>query len=188
MRRVANALNSRSFSGAQNGGRTAKNSESDKSTTSTGISLLEKDHNELRTVFDAFTTLKDKNGNEEKKKDLVNQMVDLLKVHTYIEEKVFYPEIRKVLPELDFTVLESYEEHHVADTLCKELSRMSPSDENFVAKTSVLIDSVTRHMSDEEQNLFPTVRNGFTNDQLQDLGKRMASLKLNKEKDSWRVL
>jgi hemerythrin-like domain-containing protein len=142
-----------------------------------GIALLEKDHNELRTVFDAFTALKDKNGNEEKKKDLVNQMVDLLKVHTYIEEKVFYPEIRKVLPELDFTVLESYEEHHVADTLCKELSRMSPSDENFVAKTSVLIDSVTRHMSDEEQNLFPTVRDGLTNEQLQDLGKRMAELK-----------
>jgi hemerythrin-like domain-containing protein len=142
-----------------------------------GIGLLEKDHNELRTVFDAFAELKDKNGNEEKKKDLVNQMVDLLKVHTYIEEKVFYPEIRKVLPELDFTVLESYEEHHVADTLCKELSRMSPSDENFVAKTSVLMDTVTRHMSDEEQNFFPTVRDGLTNEQLQDLGKRMAELK-----------
>jgi hemerythrin-like domain-containing protein len=123
-----------------------------------GIGLLEKDHNELRTVFDAFAELKDKNGNEEKKKDLVNQMVDLLKVHTYIEEKV-------------------YEEHHVADTLCKELSRMSPSDENFVAKTSVLMDTVTRHMSDEEQNFFPTVRDGLTNEQLQDLGKRMAELK-----------
>ena len=151
--------------------------ERDESKTD-AIALLESDHKELRGVFDAFKSAKTQNGNaDERKKALVDQMVELLKVHTEIEDKVFYPETRKLVPELDPTVLVSYEEHHVADALCKELSKMKPSDENFVAKTSVLMDCVTRHMDDEEKGWFPHVRDALTVEQLEDIGARMAELK-----------
>jgi hypothetical protein len=39
-------------------------------------------------------------------------------VHTYIENEVMYPEVCALLPDLKDDVLESYEEHHVADVLC----------------------------------------------------------------------
>ena len=36
-------------------------------------------------------------------------------MHTYIENEVMYPQVRELLPDLGEDVLESYEEHHVAD-------------------------------------------------------------------------
>jgi hypothetical protein len=47
-------------------------------------------------------------------------------VHTYIENEVMYPEVRRLLPDLQDDVLESYEEHHVADLLVAELAAMTP--------------------------------------------------------------
>src|SRR3546814_19110425 len=65
--------------------------------------------------------------------------------------EVMYPEVRKLLPDLEDDILESYEEHHVADLLCAELAAMDASDERFVAKTTVLIENVEHHVEEEEQ-------------------------------------
>jgi hypothetical protein len=48
-------------------------------------------------------------------------------------------------------VLEAAEEHHGAEVLCGTRT-MDPDDERFIAKTTVLIEIVTRHIKDEEQN------------------------------------
>jgi hypothetical protein len=85
-------------------------------------------------------------------------MIELLTVHTYLEYEVMYPEVRKVLPDLEDDVLESYEEHHVADVLCRELLELDPTNEHFDAKTTVLIENVEHHMAEEEQEWFPKVR------------------------------
>ncbi len=76
-------------------------------------------------------------------------------MHTYIENEAMYPETRKLLPDLEDDVLESYEEHHVADVLTAELAAMSPKDERFDAKMTLLIEKVTHHMKEEEQEWFP---------------------------------
>jgi hypothetical protein len=88
-----------------------------------------------------------------------------------------YPEVRKLLPDLEDDVLESYEEHHVADLLCTELSTMSPSDERFDAKTTVLIENIEHHIGDEEDDWFPKGRKGLSRKQLQDIGARMLEMK-----------
>jgi hypothetical protein len=88
-----------------------------------------------------------------------------------------YPEVRRLIPDLEDDVLESYEEHHVADVLCAELAAMDPDDERFDAKTNVLIESVTHHIEEEEQDWFPKVRQGLGRRQLQDLGARMTELR-----------
>jgi hypothetical protein len=64
-------------------------------------------------------------------------------VHTYIENEVMYPRVRALLPELEDHVLESFEEHHVADVLSMELAAMPADAERFDAKTMVLMESVT---------------------------------------------
>ena len=65
-------------------------------------------------------------------------------------------------------MLESYEEHHVADVLVMELTPMSPDDERFDAKMTVLIENVTHHMDEEEQDWFPKVRAGLGRKQLSE--------------------
>jgi hypothetical protein len=52
-------------------------------------------------------------------------------------------------------ILESYEEHHVAGMLCMDLAMMESTDERFDAKMTVLIESVSRHIDEEEQDWFP---------------------------------
>lgn len=139
------------------------------------IVLLKDDHKQIRKVFKDFEAAGD--NAEKRKGQLVDKMVELLTQHTYIENEVMYPRVRELLPELEDDVLESYEEHHVADVLVMELSSMKPSDERFDAKTTVLIENVTHHMDEEEQDWFPKVREGLGRKALQEIGEAMLEAK-----------
>jgi hemerythrin superfamily protein len=139
--------------------------------TSDAIVLLKDDHKEIRRLFRKFQSAGDKAIKT--KARLVEQIISLLTVHTYIENEVMYPEVRALLPDLEDDVLESYEEHHVADVLCMELSAMDADSERFDAKTTVLIESVTHHIEEEEQDWFPKVRAGLSRNQLRDIGAKL---------------
>ncbi len=139
------------------------------------IVVLKADHQEIRKQFKRFTEA-GQNATAAKGK-IVDKIIELLTVHTYIENEVMYPEVRSLLPDLEDDVLESYEEHHVADVLVAELAEMTPDAERFDAKTTVLIENVTHHMDEEEQDWFPKVRAGLGRKQLRELGARMIELK-----------
>ena len=139
------------------------------------IVLLKNDHKEIKRTFDAFEKAGE-NAHAEKGR-LVEKMIELLTVHTYIENEVMYPRVRELLPDLENDVLESYEEHHVADVLVVELSMMKPDDERFTAKTTVLIENVDHHIDEEEKDWFPKVREGLGRKVLQDLGADMLAAK-----------
>ena len=135
------------------------------------IVLLREEHKQIRKVFADF----EKAGEtaHATKEKLVDSMIELLTVHTYIENEVMYPRVRELLPDLEDDVLESYEEHHVADLLVVELAAMKPEDERFTAKTTVLIENVRHHMDEEEKEWFPQVREGLNRTALRDLGAQM---------------
>jgi hemerythrin superfamily protein len=138
------------------------------------IVLLKADHKEVKAQFKEFQ----KPGKSaEQKQKIVDTILELLTVHTYIENEVMYPRVRELLPDLEDDVLESYEEHHVADVLCMELAAMDATDERFDAKTTVLIENVTHHIDEEEQDWFPKVREGLGRKQLQDLGAELLEAK-----------
>jgi hemerythrin-like domain-containing protein len=138
------------------------------------IVILRDDHKEVRALFREFeksTTTKARKGS------IVKKVIELLTVHTYIENEVMYPQVRQLLPELEDDVLESYEEHHVADVLVMELAALGPGDERFEAKTTVLIENVRHHMDEEEQDWFPKVREGLSRIQLRELGEQLLEAK-----------
>jgi len=139
------------------------------------IVLLKNDHKDIRKVFSDF----EKAGEDAHvaKGKLVDRMIELLTVHTFIENEIMYPRVRDLLPELEDDVLESYEEHHVADVLVVELAAMKPDAERFTAKTTVLIENVTHHMDEEEQDWFPKVREGLGRKTLQEIGAAMIEAK-----------
>jgi hemerythrin superfamily protein len=139
------------------------------------IVLLKDDHKQIRKLFREFEQAGE-NAKASKGK-IVDQILELLTVHTYLENEGMYPKVRELVPDLEDDVLESYEEHHVADVLCMELATMSPSDERFDAKTTVLIESVTHHMDEEEQDWFPKVRAALGRKQLQEIGAHMNELR-----------
>ena len=131
------------------------------------IVLLKNDHKEIRKLFRDFRGA-GPNAEVEKGR-IVNKIIEALTVHTYIENEGMYPKVRELVPDLEDDILESYEEHHVADVLVV--------DERFDAKTTVLIESVEHHIEEEEQEWFPKVREQLGRKQLQEIGARLLELK-----------
>lgn len=135
------------------------------------IVLLKEDHKGIRKLFRDF-----QNAGEKaivQKTTIVEKIIEALTVHTYIENECMYPAIRELLPDIEDDILESYEEHHVADVLCMELAAMNADNERFDAKTAVLIENVTHHIDEEEQEWFPKVRDGLGRKKLQEIGEKM---------------
>jgi hemerythrin superfamily protein len=136
---------------------------------------LKNDHKEIRRLFNEFEKAGDRAYAT--KGQIVDKILRLLTVHTYIENEVMYPRVRELLPELEDDVLESYEEHHVADVLVMELAAMKPDAERFTAKTMVLIENVRHHIEEEEKDWFPKVREGLGRKTLQELGAEMIEVR-----------
>ena len=139
------------------------------------IVLLKEDHKQMRKLFKQFQQAGE--NAKETKDRVAKKIMEELTVHTYIENECMYPEVRKLLPEVEDDVLESYEEHHVADLLVFELFTMDAGDERFVPKMTVLIENVEHHMEEEEDEWFPKVREGLGRKQLGEIGDRMVEMK-----------
>jgi len=71
------------------------------------IVLLKADHKEIRRLFREFENAGE--NADRTRERLVEKILEALTVHTYIENEVMYPEVRKLLPDLEDDVLESYE-------------------------------------------------------------------------------
>ena len=95
----------------------------------------------------------------EQMRSLAEEICAELEVHAAIEEAVFYPAVRALdVDKLTELVAESIEEHHVVKTLVKEITSLAESsDEKLAAKTTVLIENVEHHATEEEDEMFRPV-------------------------------
>ena len=143
------------------------------------ITILKNDHKEVKKLFREFKRA----SSAAEKKRIATRVVEELTIHTYLENEVMYPQIRALVPKLEDDILESYEEHHVADVLCLELSEMSEDDERLEPKFMVLAESVTHHISEEEDNWFPTVREELSRADLAEIGAKMQEMRPSAPKD-----
>jgi len=139
------------------------------------IALLKADHKTVEALFRRF---EEAGPNAKKlKRKLVDQIVRELAVHAVIEEQVLYPAVRRKAEELEDTVLEALEEHHVVKWLLKELESLPPEAERFNAKVTVLMENVRTHVSVEEQVLFPELRKVFEARELRELAELLTMAK-----------
>ena len=132
------------------------------------IALLRDDHRSLRAMFDEYEKL---GTRARKAKEAVrDRIVEALSVHAAIEERVFYPLVLDKLPDHEESLLEGMEEHTLAEQLLAQVAHMDVDDRWFRPKMMVLGDVVRHHMREEEREIFPAVREGFTKTQLVELG------------------
>lgn len=95
--------------------------------------------------------------------------------HETIEEEILYPVLQR-FAQAEKIVKHSYEEHHVADLLLDELTRLPFDDDTWAAKAHVLKENLEHHLEDEEEEMFPKARTLLA-DQLQELGEEMEERK-----------
>jgi hemerythrin superfamily protein len=136
------------------------------------ITSLRDDHKKVEKLFKQFEKIADGDDDTAKKK-VVAEIIKELSVHASVEEQVFYPAVRKEVEEADDVVLEGLEEHHIVKWTLSELDGMSPSEERFKAKVTVLMESVRHHVEEEEGDMFPKVRAAMGRKALQELGETM---------------
>ncbi len=139
------------------------------------LTLLKNDHKTVKGLFNKFDKLGDRATKS--KREIVDKIIEELSIHAAIEEQVFYPAIREAVPDTEDEVLESLEEHHIVKWTLSELDGMDPEHERFEPKTTVLIESVRHHVTEEETELFPQVREALGRKQLAELGEAMAAAK-----------
>jgi hypothetical protein len=134
------------------------------------IALLEADHREVDGLFHKYEGL----AAPAEKKALAAKICVALKVHTQIEEELFYPPARKETGDKDL-LDEAVVEHAGAKTLIAEIEAMEPGQPLYDAKVKVLGEQIRHHVEEEETELFPEVRK--TDLDLDALGAKLAARK-----------
>lgn len=139
------------------------------------LKLLMQDHRTVEALFKRFEGAGEDAA--KLKKQLSEQIIRELAIHSAIEEQLLYPAARLADEELKDTVLEALEEHHLAKISLAEIQHLEPSDERFEAKVTVLMESVRHHIEEEENELFPALRKLMGEDQLEALGAALDQAK-----------
>ena len=140
------------------------------------LELLRSDHDTVRDLFEQFRSAKEADDTS-RMRDLQQEIFHELEVHTAIEEEAFYPAGKEAGGEAEELITEGVEEHHVVDVLMAEIGQLSPSDEAWAAKMTVLIENVEHHAEEEESELFPKLREAFGDAKLLELGDQLMQAK-----------
>jgi hypothetical protein len=93
------------------------------------------------------------------------------------EEIYLYPATRAVLPDGDEIADREIDDHSEAEHTMKRLVSLPPDDPQFDAEVRVLTTSVREHITDEEENLFPRLREACSREQLVELGQKVERAK-----------
>jgi hemerythrin superfamily protein len=120
------------------------------------IAMLMADHKRVKKLFSDFDKLKEEGSNEDKSA-IVEQVCNELKIHTELEEEIFYPAVRKAIDDADL-MDEALVEHAGAKDLIAQLEDASPDDDLYDAKVTVLGEQIDHHVKEEEGDMFPKAK------------------------------
>jgi hemerythrin superfamily protein len=134
------------------------------------VELLSRDHRAIETLFDRYKAAAD----EAEKATLARRACLLLKVHTRIEEEIFYPAARRRIEDKDL-IDEALVEHKAAKELIDDIEAARPGDPMNEARMQVLSEQIQNHVLEEESELFPEVRAADID--LMGLGARLFALR-----------
>lgn len=166
--------------------KSAKTASHTKANSSKGhdpaTSLLMADHTKVKKLFKQFGKSKGKDALEDKAR-IVEQACSELRIHTRIEEEIFYPAVKAALGKDGDMIDEALVEHASCKDLIAQLSVMKPGEEMFDSRFTVLSEFIEHHVKEEENELFPKVRR-LKALNLEDLGEQMQQLKQSLSPDS----
>ncbi|HRO02235.1 MAG TPA: hemerythrin domain-containing protein [Terricaulis sp.] len=136
------------------------------------IRLLKADHREVEDWFEEF----EETTSGPRKQKLAKQICLALKVHTQIEEQIFYPACREAGVEDDM-MDEADVEHDAAKKLIAEIEAGKPGDDHWDAKVKVLGEMIKHHVKEEEQigGMFARAKRAGLD--LEELGQKLQARK-----------
>jgi hemerythrin-like domain-containing protein len=143
-----------------------------RSKSAAAIEMLKEDHAKVKKAFKEFETMD--RSDTETCRQLVQTVCEDLKVHTTLEEEIFYPAVREAIEDEDI-MNEASVEHETAKMLIEQLENMEPDDPNYYATFTVLGEYVMHHVKEEEGEMFPEAKKAGVD--MEALGQRMQERK-----------
>jgi hemerythrin-like domain-containing protein len=141
------------------------------------IALLKADHKKVKGLLKDLEETTDRAVKTREK--LLAEIETEVKVHTQIEEEIFYPAFREAASKAEDKEMyfEATEEHKVVDFEMPRVTGLDASSEEFGARAKVLKELIEHHADEEEDSMFPKARKLMEASQLKELGMLMAERK-----------
>ncbi len=136
------------------------------------LDLLTADHNRVRGLFAQFRKAHE-TDNGAAMATTATRLASELRVHTTIEEEIFYPWAKALSDHIAEVVNEGVEEHHEVKVLLAEIAQLEPGEDTWIAKWTVVIENVEHHAQEEEETMFPPVRTATSAEDRDGLGLRL---------------
>lgn len=147
------------------------------------IELLKEDHKKVKALLAELTETTPRA--EKKRRQLLDKIEQELRIHTHIEEEIFYPAFKEAgNSEHAKVYFEALEEHRAVDELVlPDLKKTSPTSEKFSGRAKVLKELIEHHAEEEEKDMFKKATKAMTKEALADLGKKMTDRKHELQKE-----
>jgi hemerythrin-like domain-containing protein len=141
------------------------------------IALLKNDHKNVKQLLKRLESTTDRNSSQ--REQLLEEIENEVKVHTTIEEEIFYPAFKQSIRARSNAHLyyEALEEHRVVDLVMPEIKDADPDSEEFAARAKVLKDLIEHHAEEEEAQMFPKARKAMGTAMLRELGEELQQRK-----------
>ena len=163
------------------------------------LEMLKDDHARIKGLFDLLRQSDD----ADERRTLFQSVKDELEAHTQLEEKIAYPRFAEFDELADF-IDEFYDEHQEMKDILDEIDEVEAEAEGLDAEESSgeepvaleredlnvkelyeemdsaleeLIELVNVHIDEEENQLFPKIREIMSEDELMQLGRAMLRAK-----------
>jgi len=121
------------------------------------VDLLDADHVAVKKLFNDYKKLCNADAPSEEKLGIAEQICQELTVHAQIEEEIFYSQLRDAIDD-DLLLDEAEVEHGTAKDLIAQISGMSPEDDLYDARVTVLGEYIDHHVKEEREEIFVKAR------------------------------
>lgn len=136
------------------------------------IEVLTHDHREVEEMFGEFAV-----ATPAERRRILNDISIELVRHAVAEEMYLYPAVREHVPGGDMIADKEIADHAEVERLLKELDDADPANASTTTIVHRLIDDVSDHVRDEENNLFPLLAKHATEEELLKLGEQVQDAK-----------
>lgn len=143
------------------------------------LNFLKHQHREVEALFKKATAAQEPS----ERQAYFKQIDHRLRVHSAIEEELFYPELKRRAEKSEerLEVAEAFEEHGLVKTTIEGLEKLDPAHEQYEAKLNVLKELVQHHVDEEEGTMFKIAHRVLSKEELEELGNKLKEAASNSE-------
>ena len=136
--------------------------------------ILMKDHRKVEDLFEQIEQTEDRAGRD--RQQLFQKLREALELHTEVEERLVYPEMKKHPGTRKFAD-DALKEHAVVKRLLEEIGGLPTDDDRWPDMIDELDHAVQHHVREEEEQMVPAARREISESRASELGRQIEEMK-----------